>query len=674
MNSAETNKLPRTHESADLRSINPTRCFQSLAENERSYISIPAPAWLTQKDDLRKSFERYPELWLGGKVVWGHVVQANKLLFSPGKGNSPAEVIYDPSGKLGWADLVAPASKMYDLKNTKPDDATLRAVADHLTDERDRASGMRVPHAVSPHGLMMSTLLISRAHLPDNKLTLGYFPLLIHDRLPGVTMVLPSRWWPGDLTDAWLGKSSGRQDEPAKLDVSTSTSALRHCTNCRQPMRKLGLAAHYNRQVEIDVCEPCSLIWFDDTESARLAGPGLADLVRVIHHAMQNPRPLQPLPLKLPCPICSNSLRRVSNISRFGRTSQLQCPEKDGAYQSFTQFLAEKGYFRAYTWGDIKQLTAAGKDVQCFGCGATLEPKPQSECSYCQSPVGMIDPARLARAIDIEEVAPKLTLAPTMKQVSCPCCGGAINLVEEMVCPHCQAIVRPIETERAAQASQTVEAAVRQNYEQQTEDVSRRKMQALYADVSASSSAHDDGRTRRWLKFGWMVGVLGLLLYFWHGMHHNQPNMRLYLPDNQLNTTSEVEFQKLESAHVAEMKAKIPHDPAGVVPPMLSVKMVNGGLEVTSLTKKHILVSAVLVDEQFGVRCKSLISDDPHRGPTATYSKMGETHTMLPYECNGGVRTSGVYEYEVWSLDDDQFIFASDSAFRHQLYNPTGLR
>lgn len=438
-------------------------------------------------------------------------------------------------------------------------------------------------------------------------------------------------------------------------------------------MRKLGLAAHYQRQVEIDVCEPCSLIWFDDTESTRLAGPGLADLVRVIHHAMQSPRPLEPLPLQLPCPICNASLRRVSNISRFGRTAQLQCPQNDGAYQSFAQFLAEKGYFRAYTWDDIKQLTAAGKRVQCFGCGALLESKPQSECSYCQSPVGMIDPARLARAIDIEEVAPKLMLAPTMKQVSCPCCGGAISLVEELVCPHCQAIVRPIETERALQASQSVETVVRQNYEQQFEDVSRRKIEALYANVSSTSSVRDRASTRRWLKLGCQMGAGVLLLYLWYNTHHGHPDMHLYLPDSKLQTTNEAELQKLERDHVAEMMAKIPHEPTGVEPPMLSVKLVNGGLEVTSLTKKNILVSALLVNEQVGMRCKSLVSDDPHRGPTATYSKIGETHTMLPYECNSLVRTNGKYEYEVWDLDDDRFIFASDSAFRHLSYNPSGL-
>jgi Zn-finger nucleic acid-binding protein len=439
-------------------------------------------------------------------------------------------------------------------------------------------------------------------------------------------------------------------------------------------MRKLGLAAHYQRQVEIDVCEPCSLIWFDDTESARLAGPGLADLVRVIHRAMQSPRPLEPLPLQLPCPICKASLRRVSNISRFGRTAQLQCPQNDGAYQSFTQFLAEKGYFRAYTWGDIKQLTATGKSVRCFGCGATLESKPQNECSYCQSPVGMIDPARLARAIDIEEIAPKLALTPTMKQVSCPCCGGAINLVEEMVCPHCQAIVRPIETERALQASQSVETAVRENYAQQTEDVSRRKMEKLYANVSSKSSVPDRASTRRWNKLGYQIAASALLLYLWYSTHHSHPDMRLYLPDSQLSTTSEAEFRKQESAHVAEMMEKIPHEPTGVVPPMLSVKEVNGALEVTSLTKKNILVSALLVDEQFGMRCKSLISDDPHRGPTATFSKIGEVHTMVPYECRFMNRTEGKYEYEVWDLDHDRFIFASDSAFRHFIYNPTGLR
>ena len=52
-------------------------------------------------------------------------------------------------------------------------------------------------------------------------------------------------------------------------------------------MRVLDLSGHYQRRVQIDTCPHCCLVWFDDTESVRLAGPGIAEFVNEIHAAMQ---------------------------------------------------------------------------------------------------------------------------------------------------------------------------------------------------------------------------------------------------------------------------------------------------------------------------------------------------------------------------------------------------
>ena len=42
-------------------------------------------------------------------------------------------------------------------------------------------------------------------------------------------------------------------------------------------MRRLGLADHYRRQVDLDLCADCHLVWFDLSESARLGGPALLE-------------------------------------------------------------------------------------------------------------------------------------------------------------------------------------------------------------------------------------------------------------------------------------------------------------------------------------------------------------------------------------------------------------
>lgn len=629
--------------------INPAACLKSLAANERSYLGIPAPQWMAQ-DPLLKSFSRYPDLWFGGTVVWGRIVQVNQALFADGDGDSPGEIVYDPTGKLGHKDLAEVATKLFALKGTAPADPALRVFADHLTDESARAFGMRVPQSLSHQPLRMSTVLFHRKHLPGEKIKLLHFPVLINEKFPGVVMPLPSRWWPQDL----LNQSAG--------DAHTSLSKSRLCSHCKEPMRKLGLAAHYKRKVEIDVCEPCSLIWFDDTESTRLAGPGLADLVRIIHDAMQQPRPLQPLPQTLQCPICAKALKRVSNITRYGRTAQLECPDKHGSYQSFALFLAEKGYFRPFTWADFKSAVESGKRLACFNCGATLPARPHEECEYCKSPVGLIDPARLASAIDTQHAAPGLQLAPTVKQSECPCCGGAIELSGEMVCPHCRAIVRPAEMEKALAASEAVARQVRGNYESQTTEVSRSKLDFVArSDAPVYRMSNLEGMRRNVIV---MITVLSLGFigskFLFRSVDMTERN-----PDGRPLGMNPDVWEGIKEAKREKDMAQIPHAAPGVVPRELDVvKNGDHSVTLTNRSSQRLKVAADLVVLSDNTRCK-MKSAGPSADAygAATFDKPGESHVFTPEACTPKFLTTGTIEYRVWSLDQSRYLFKSDSAF-----------
>ena len=65
---------------------------------------------------------------------------------------------------------------------------------------------------------------------------------------------------------------------PAGSAPMSAASAL-PCGNCGEPLQMLTLAGHYGRQVEIDLCPGCHLVWFDQVETARLAAPGLLTLI-----------------------------------------------------------------------------------------------------------------------------------------------------------------------------------------------------------------------------------------------------------------------------------------------------------------------------------------------------------------------------------------------------------
>lgn len=435
----------------------------------------------------------------------------------------------------------------------------------------------------------------------------------------------------------------------------------RLCTNCRTPMRKLGLAAHYQRTVEIDVCEPCSLIWFDGTESARLAGPGVVDLVRVIHGAMQLPKPMQPLPATLSCPICTASLKLVANRSRYGRTMQLECENKHGAFQSFTMFLAEKGYFRPFSWADIKTLMESGKRPSCFNCGAMLDPRPHDECPYCRSPVGMIDPARLARAIDADMAAPALQLAVTVEQAACPCCGGAIDLSADVVCRHCMAVVRPVETQQALMASENVAPQVRRNYARQTAAVSRRKLDAMgESDAIGYAVPRTEGIRRGVIMLLAMV-TIGFVI-----VKGASFKPAVVIDGDTNEKMSAAEFNKRQEAKRQAEMAKIPHAPAGIVPPGLKVTQDGRRLVLESQTDRRMSIKVNLAYDQyegFWKHCDMLNTNKNADRVQVYLLKPGDVAVLEPGRCGEQFFEKGRYEYSIWDLDKGAYVFKSDSAF-----------
>lgn len=182
---------------------------------EHDYLKIAAPPWI-RTDPLQNLVDSYPTLLRQGRVVWAHLVQANNVLFQPGAGDAPAEVVYDPRGLCQPDELAAAAQGMFKLKGTRPNDAEEARVAEHLTAEISRAFAMPVPQSLSSRGLLASTLLIFRKHLPNRRLSLGHFPVLISDACPGCVMILPGRWWPRAFAEEW-GIEEEKPAQPAAV-------------------------------------------------------------------------------------------------------------------------------------------------------------------------------------------------------------------------------------------------------------------------------------------------------------------------------------------------------------------------------------------------------------------------------------------------------------------------
>jgi hypothetical protein len=142
------------------------------------------------------------------------------------------------------------------------------------------------------------------------------------------------------------------------------------CGNCRQPMQRLTLAGHYGHRVDLDLCRGCDLVWFDGSETAQLSGPALLELIG--HMAAARALPHEMLRADPRCPRCDGSLKLVRNQSRWGRSSQLQCARRHGAYQSFAQFLEEKGLVRPMSTIDRAKLLRDRGRIECVNCGGEI--------------------------------------------------------------------------------------------------------------------------------------------------------------------------------------------------------------------------------------------------------------------------------------------------------------
>ncbi len=259
-------------------------------------------------------------------------------------------------------------------------------------------------------------------------------------------------------------------------------AALR-CGNCGGAMQAIVFAGHYGRSVEVDVCAPCHLVWFDALESVRLSGSGTLSLIdamaaahAVPHHTLGDAR----------CPRCAGGVKPVHNVSRWGRTLQLECRRRHGAYQTFAQFLSEKGLIRPLTAADRAALARRSDGLTCLNCGAPLEAS-DVRCSHCDSLPGMVDVARLAAALDPDGATEQHAVHRTAARhasLHCVACGAPLPDGQPLQCGHCAATLAAASLREAQRSVGVLAQALRAHERSPAPHVRARKLAALEGDLS----------------------------------------------------------------------------------------------------------------------------------------------------------------------------------------------
>jgi hypothetical protein len=279
---------------------------------------------------------------------------------------------------------------------------------------------------------------------------------------------------------------SSAQRVPAASHTSrTHTTA---CPSCRKPMRGLELSGHYGKQVNVDLCVSCHMLWFDGHESVNLAGRGVLNLLRAIDESHGQSH--LPLASAMQCPHCETRLQRSANLTSLGPTAQHECPRGHGAAQSFSLYLAEKGFVRPLYRPEVEQLRKRPQDRRsfvCLNCGAPLDPRERETCSHCGSPVKVIDMVPLLRAVDRQTgqlgVSAATGAGVPLRNFSCAHCGHTTDPTRERRCGGCAMPIALTELKQALALIEPFAAAIEAGAA--TQDHLQRRVSEMQASVPA---------------------------------------------------------------------------------------------------------------------------------------------------------------------------------------------
>lgn len=174
------------------------------------------------------------------------------------------------------------------------------------------------------------------------------------------------------------------------------TQAL-SCPSCRMPMTASRFDAHYGGSVELDACHHCHALWIDDRESLRLTPGATLQLFELIHDRRHQAR--RPLAGRLQCPRCELRLLDTHDRQRDTAFRYWRCGRRHGRFITFFDFLREKDFIRPLTPGQIAELRAQVRSVNCSNCGAPVDLRTASACGYCRTALSMLDFAQVERML-----------------------------------------------------------------------------------------------------------------------------------------------------------------------------------------------------------------------------------------------------------------------------------
>ena len=181
-------------------------------------------------------------------------------------------------------------------------------------------------------------------------------------------------------------------------------------------MEKRRFGRQHHGDVIIDVCWDCHALWFDQYESTSLAPRSVIDLFERIHE--HRGKPARPLADSMACPHCRAKLALTQDILRTNRLIYHRCPNGHGRLTTFLQFLREKQFVRSLSQPEVESLKAVVKQVRCSGCGAAVDLARDAACSFCRSPIAVLDAQAVEKTLAALGEADRKRTAPNAEELA----------------------------------------------------------------------------------------------------------------------------------------------------------------------------------------------------------------------------------------------------------------
>ena len=174
-------------------------------------------------------------------------------------------------------------------------------------------------------------------------------------------------------------------------------------------MQVHALPGNHGKPVELDLCFACQGMWIDPQENLKLTAAAVADLFKLLHE--QRAAAHQPLAAKVHCPRCTGVLTQGFDVVRSGRYITYRCAKGHGRFSAFSSFMIEKGFVRLLTPAEIDDIAQRVTVIHCNSCGAPVDLKKDHACTHCRSPLSLLDPQAVEKALQGYAHAVKTTTA-----------------------------------------------------------------------------------------------------------------------------------------------------------------------------------------------------------------------------------------------------------------------